>query len=389
MAESITCYISSYDTENIQAKSFTSYIADGATGIDNTSATKTDSIGTDGTEGFVYYIFDCSAVPEGAIITAITCQLSAYPDQILKSYLQTCTAQLYGGSTNSEFIAKGQVSDLLSNTSSSSITTLDVGSDWTRSDLNYCRLKIYLQKITSSSASSYITPRLNMRGAELTIEYTLIDSPIAGKVTIGNVSTDIDSMYVKVDDLWREAVGTCVHINDAWLTSTDGTNGNPVYIWSRMNLGRALKAIETGTYSCELPAGQVNQIPYALDATELGTYMVDSNDESSTFVISFSGAALGDDVGANSSRYIGCYFAVDDTKQILNGGYYWYSSAEYAVCASSITQSNGVLTIKGTLYAPTGDFTQGTTELGKNVATSASMYPTNGQQGDYWYVLQT
>lgn len=115
------------------------------------------------------YSFDCSSIPQGAIIDSVTCAIYARVSNA--TYLPTSYAQLYHEGT-----AKGSQSANINGTQS--VRTFDGGS-WTREELNDVSLHFIGQRGTSTNSA-----HLRMYGANLLIEYHVPCS-----YTISNVQT--------------------------------------------------------------------------------------------------------------------------------------------------------------------------------------------------------
>lgn len=158
----------------------------GTSAEDGTSTSNVYSSGQS-TTGIANYTFDLSAIPSGATITSIECQVKAHEENASRS---TCTLQLYAGS-----IAKGSATTV--NGTSNAIYNLNCGS-WTRSELESLVLRMSVGYYGGLIA-----------GATLSITY---EAEAQWNATLtGNadgITLSSGQMYVKSNGTWSAASTT-------------------------------------------------------------------------------------------------------------------------------------------------------------------------------------
>jgi len=152
----ITLYPSSYDTEHYSWYS-TSNISRGYTSASSTTYAQINGNAYGG-EGYIYYKFDTSQIPDGATIDSVSCSV-----KLGINGNSTTTpikrVQMYTGTT-----AKGTAT-----TAKTATTTynLDCG-DWTLEEIRDIRVRPYMKE--GSNTSAHYT--ISFYGATLTITYT-------------------------------------------------------------------------------------------------------------------------------------------------------------------------------------------------------------------------
>jgi len=130
-------------------------------------------------EARLVYNFDCSSIPQNAIITSVSCMAGAacYSNG---QYFDTRTIQLYNGNT-----AKGTAGTISGTGNSNTAHNINGGS-WTRSELNNIQIVLYIQRGNNTTQASF-----SFWGARLTVEYTVqTDSYYQYEIT--GVSADHD-----------------------------------------------------------------------------------------------------------------------------------------------------------------------------------------------------
>lgn len=189
------------------------------------------------------YNFDCSSIPQDAVITSVTCIASAacYSSG---QYFSTRTLQLYSGST-----AKGTATTITGSGGTRTEHNISGGS-WTRAELDNAKIVVYIQRGSNTTQASF-----SFWGATLTVAYTVPDSYY--EYTITNVTTDhtiivtqstsgnkifrkingswVQSTkeYVKVSGTWRQVSKVYLKINGSWTEQSDKSamfNPNAIYI---------------------------------------------------------------------------------------------------------------------------------------------------------------
>lgn len=114
-----------------------------------------------GTTGVVEYSFDLSAIPSGASIKSVECEVKAHEENASRS---TFTVQLYAGST-----AKGSKTTV--NGTSNTLYTLTTGS-WTRAELDSLVLHTEYGYYGGLVAGATLTVAYEMDGAEYDVHLT-------------------------------------------------------------------------------------------------------------------------------------------------------------------------------------------------------------------------
>lgn len=183
VTDTLTTYPSGYDSTNYAyAAVNSSYPLSNAVGNASSATTYAQWTLTTGSsaETYVFYTFDCSSIPENATINSVSCTAKAYISQTTTRYVNTRQIQMYCGTST----AKGSASTVTNSTSTT--LTLTCG-DWTRNELDDCRIRIYSKRGTSSTTTS-ITNRFY--GATLTISYTYEDVTytVTSSATGGTIS---------------------------------------------------------------------------------------------------------------------------------------------------------------------------------------------------------
>ena len=160
VTETITVYPAAYDESDYSYASISNAANPVGKGSDNTTyaqiALKTGLIA----ETFVFFPFDLSAIPANAVIDSVECTAKGYISTVSSSYITTRAMQLFSGST-----AKGDAATL---TASATAHTLTCG-EWTREELENCRIRLYAKRGTSSTSTARY---LRFYGAELKVTYT-------------------------------------------------------------------------------------------------------------------------------------------------------------------------------------------------------------------------
>ena len=128
-------------------------------------------------ESSLVYNFDCSSIPQNAIITNVTCIAGAacYSNG---QYFNTKTIQLYHGTT-----PKGTAGTISGTGNSNTAHNINGGS-WTREELNNIQIVLHIQRGTDTTQASF-----SFWGARLTVEYNLPSSPYY-QYEISGISAD-------------------------------------------------------------------------------------------------------------------------------------------------------------------------------------------------------
>ena len=152
----ITLYPSSYDTEHYSWYS-TSNISRGYTSASSTTYSQINGNAYGG-EGYIYYKFDTSQIPDGATIDSVSCSVKLGINGNSTTTPQK-KVQMFTGTT-----AKGTAT-----TAKTAVTTFDLDcGDWTLEEIRDIRVRPYMKEGTSTSPHYTIS----FYGATLTITYT-------------------------------------------------------------------------------------------------------------------------------------------------------------------------------------------------------------------------
>lgn len=132
---------------------------DTSSGLTNSASTTycmASAVTSTYSESYLTYAFDCSSIPENAIIDNVTCGVKGRTSSA--TYLPTCHAQLYSGS-----VAKGDQSGNFGTTATA--LSFDGGS-WTRNELSSARVRLTAIRGNSTNAANF-----RFYGATLLVEY--------------------------------------------------------------------------------------------------------------------------------------------------------------------------------------------------------------------------
>lgn len=111
----------------------------------------------------IYYNFDCSAIPDNATITSVTCSERASISSTTTRYIKLANLQLCAGTT-----AKGSSVSITSTTAQ--YYSVNGGNSWTVAEVKNCKIRGYAQRGTSGTSSQYA---IRMFGGTLTVDYTV------------------------------------------------------------------------------------------------------------------------------------------------------------------------------------------------------------------------
>lgn len=114
-----------------------------------------------GAETYIYYTFDFSSIPSAATINSITCQAKCYISTTNSNRITSRQIQLYTGTT-----AKGSAYTVSNSTSAFTMTP----GSWTREELDDARIRIYAQRGTSNTGTTYY---FRFYGATITVNYSV------------------------------------------------------------------------------------------------------------------------------------------------------------------------------------------------------------------------
>lgn len=173
-----TCIPSSYDSVNSDyASTYTGSYTDGLAAYNDSTRFCVYVDQTAYAEAKLTYNFDCTAIPQNATITSVTCKAGAacYSNG---QYFDTRTVQLYSGST-----AKGTATTITGTGGTNTEHNINGGS-WTRAELDNAKIVIRVVRGNNTEQASF-----SFWGATLSVAYSL---PVGDyyTYTLSNVSAD-------------------------------------------------------------------------------------------------------------------------------------------------------------------------------------------------------
>lgn len=161
----------------------TNYIDNGLT--DYTSSTRAAIYAVQGSNAdtYIYYNFDCSSIPNNAIITSVSCQVKAGNQGTSYYSSNYRQVQLCSGTTT-----KGTSQNITGSNTSPTTVTVNGGSSWTREELNDIKIRYWVRRGTSSTTTG---STISFYGATLTINYTVTsENPYYWTYSLSNISAD-------------------------------------------------------------------------------------------------------------------------------------------------------------------------------------------------------
>lgn len=118
---------------------------------------------TRGTGAVTYFYWNFGLnIPEDATILSVTCRFRTLCETTVSGRIPVHTCQLYAGTTT----AKGTPTTIANTATTYTVTFSE--SDWTATELNNAKLKMYAERGTENVNTSYT---LRMYGAEMIVEY--------------------------------------------------------------------------------------------------------------------------------------------------------------------------------------------------------------------------
>lgn len=194
----------------------------------------------------IYYNFDCSAIPDNATITSVTCSERASISTTTTKYIKLANLQLCAGTT-----AKGSSVSIKSTTAQ--YYSVNGGNSWTVAEVKNCKIRGYAQRGTRNTSSQY---EIRMFGGTLTVNYTVngmaYTITATSSVTGETVSPASQEVY--------EGTQASININTTSISNRLFTDNN-------------INAISSLTYIPPNTGGTETQYPdsYAVDGTVSGT----------------------------------------------------------------------------------------------------------------------
>ena len=198
----------------------------------NTSSYARFTFSSSASSGYVYYVFDTSAlneIPDDATINSVQCVARGY-----RNSRASVTFQLYNNST-----AKGTATNVTS--TSQTAITLTPG-NWTRAELNDVRLRINGLKSSTSTQGAYgyfygasftVNYSVNGMAYEVIAESTYTGATVspATQEVMGGESATVAIFPDDINNIVVEDNGTDVTSQLQYITPTPGTQsftGAPV-----------------------------------------------------------------------------------------------------------------------------------------------------------------
>lgn len=385
--KTLTVYPSGYISDDY-AYASAENIENGYNSADNTTyATINLTTGSEA-ETYIYYTFDLSAIPDGAVITGVSCSAKATISSTSYLYISSRTMQLYSGTT-----AKGSYASI---PSSANATTISAG-DWTRDELTDCRLKIYASR---GSLGATTARNIKFYGASLTIEYAEPDIiPIVGNITVGGVAKTLAGGYVNIGGVWKTICKSYSNINGVWKPTYKA--GEVTFTWKKYTVEQV---VTSTTYSLDianeytfttLGGGSTDGWSdyYANYISGYTLYSTQTLDESSGEV-SYTGgfaAPSNSNIKTFCSDLKASLGAAADRAASAYRQYDKYVSGNIETFHAKIlvyTSNNGIeidekrVVANNTYSDAQGEYIEDVTSSDYNA------YPENGVQDGYWYVRQ-
>lgn len=375
--KTLTVYPSGYVSDDYAYDS-ASNIENGYNSADNTTyATINLTMGTNA-ETYIYYTFDLSAIPDGAVITSVSCSANVTISSTINAVISSYTMQLYSGTT-----AKGSVATM---TSTSAVTAITAG-DWTADELSDCRLKLYAKR---SSLSFPTEININFYGASLTVEYAEPEIiPIVGKTTLEGVEKTLTGGYCNIGGVWKTICKSYSNINGVWKPTY--WVGEVTFTWKRYDVNVGDDAI---SYKFNKISSNLWYVGDEEDVAQWGEfynnvlsnvdYLYNSCSlDSTTGVVTYSGTKYNIETTWSSLKEFR-----DDTgtwtRHCQYNGYHYYLSG-----ITNQYSGEGVEMRKQEIQqvVTEGEKTQGS-YIDDVTSSDYNAYPENGVQDGYWYVRQ-
>lgn len=389
----ITVYPSGYVSDDYAYESATG-IENGYNSADNTTYATIYLTKGSGAETYIYYTFDLSAIPDGAVITSVSCSANVTISSTFFLYISSREMQLYSGTT-----AKGSSASIPSNAASTTITA----GDWTRDELTDCRLKLYAKR--GSRGASGI--QINFYGASLTIEYAEPDIiPIVGNTTVDGVAKTLAGGYVNIDGIWKTIAKSYSNINGVWKP-TYGI-GDVVFKWKKYSV-ETVKVADgwrypgTGDFIIQEYNDNAAEFEIARKSNMNDKGLAPTYGDNELISLDWgtvphSTQSVGSTIVTDEDKSHVIYVKITDTtgwdtprgmygsEVSLNPNYVYLNN----LVSSSDYNSDGTmkhLHLVTPIYNPTYQDVQG--EYIEEVTSSDyNAYPDNGVQDGYWYVRQ-
>ena len=392
--KTLTVYPSGYVSDDYAYDS-ASNLENGYNSADNTTYATINLTTGAHAETYIYYTFDLSAIPDGAVITGVSCSANVTISSTSVRYISSRTMQLYSGTT-----AKGSSASIPERRAATTITA----GDWTRDELTDCRLKLYAKRTRSGTTTAI---NINFYGASLTIEYAEPDIiPIVGNITVGGVAKTLAGGYVNIGGVWKTICKSYSNINGIWKPTYKA--GEVTFTWKKYAVEQV---VTSTTYSLErnADAGCIYKscrtlyndettywLNYYNNTIGNSSFYTSRSVKSSTGSVTYSG---------QNTEFESGYSSLTDATNYLSSlsGQTLYSTREMSgtidgLCHIELSYMEGTL-LDGTAYigisinekivTETKKYTDAQGEYIEDVTSSDyNAYPENGVQDGYWYVRQ-
>lgn len=233
---------------------------------------------------YVYYNFDCSAIPSAATITSISCSVKTYINTTNSSRITARQVQLCTGTTT-----KGSATTISNSTSEVSLTC----GSWTAAELHNAKIRLYVQRGTYNTTSNYY---IRLYGATLTVSYSYqgtqytiaatstasgstvspatqeimggetavvrLDIPVLGDVNVTDNNTDISSL-LEIHEV--ETGGTLSKTAESYTNS--GINSGSSY--AAYAVGHTAEDPQISTSNMYASSGSTGYVNYTFDFSNI------------------------------------------------------------------------------------------------------------------------
>ena len=162
---SATSHPVSYDTTDYAwaAVPSSNPISNGYAGYTSSTWARFNLVTGANAETYIYYNFDLN-IPTNAVINSVVCRVKCFSSTVTSSRVKKRTVQLYSGST-----AKGATLNMEGSSTNPLVFDGDNVGNWTATELNSARLKLYSQRGTSNTTTVYY---FGFYGATLEVNYS-------------------------------------------------------------------------------------------------------------------------------------------------------------------------------------------------------------------------
>ena len=385
--KTLTVYPSGYVSDDYAYDS-ASNLENGYNSADNTTYATINLTTGAHAETYIYYTFDLSAIPDGAVITSVSCSANVTISTTSVRYISSRTMQLYSGTT-----AKGSSASI---PSSAAATTITAG-NWTKDELTDCRLKLYAKRTRSGTTTAI---NINFYGASLTIEYAEPDIiPIVGNTTVGGVAKTLAGGYCNIGGVWKTICKSYSNINGMWKPTYRA--GEVTFTWKKYAVEQvvtsttySLDSANTYTFTRVNGGSTAGWSDYYANYISGYTLYSTQTLDKSSGDVSYTGgfaAPSNSDIATFCSDLKASLGAAADSAASAYRRYDKYVSGNIETFHAKIsvyTGNNGIeidekkVVANNTYSDAQGSYIEDVTSSDYNA------YPENGVQDGYWYVRQ-